>query len=179
MPYFHFRCVARATFDRNLIHSADTCFLVMACVGYSRAQLKTLSSLLKLPIASVSHISVLKDSSLSCAPFLIRREERPASTVLICLSQTPPMWLAAGTFILNLIQSQCDFKSWSLMQYSSISSRASLNSRQAPTKLVPTKLPGPLWLRKRLNAFMKESVSKDVAVSRCIAREDMQVKRIP
>ena len=46
-PYFHFRCVARATFDRNLIHSADACFLVMACVGYSRAQLKTLSSLLK------------------------------------------------------------------------------------------------------------------------------------
>ena len=46
-PYFHFRCVARATFDRNLIHSADSCFLVMACVGYSRAQLKTLSSLLK------------------------------------------------------------------------------------------------------------------------------------
>ena len=48
--YFHFRCAARATFDRNLIHSADACFLVMAClacVGYSRAQLKTLSSLLK------------------------------------------------------------------------------------------------------------------------------------
>ena len=32
-PYFHFRCVARATFDRNLIHSADACFLVMVCVG--------------------------------------------------------------------------------------------------------------------------------------------------
>ena len=47
MPYFHFRCVARATFDRNLIHSADACFLVMACVGYSRAQLRTLSSLLE------------------------------------------------------------------------------------------------------------------------------------
>ena len=46
-PYFHFRCVARASFDRNLIHSADACFLVMACVGYSRAHLKTLSSLLK------------------------------------------------------------------------------------------------------------------------------------
>ena len=46
-PYFHFRCVARATFDRNLIHCADACLLVMACVGYSRAQLKTLSSLLK------------------------------------------------------------------------------------------------------------------------------------
>ena len=34
------------TFDRNLIHSADACFLVMACVVYLRAQLKTLSSLL-------------------------------------------------------------------------------------------------------------------------------------
>ena len=34
-PYFHFRCVARATFDGNLIHSADAWFLVMACVGYS------------------------------------------------------------------------------------------------------------------------------------------------
>ena len=45
-PYFHFR--SHATFDRNLIHSADACFLVMACVGYSRAQLKTLSGLLKL-----------------------------------------------------------------------------------------------------------------------------------
>ena len=28
-PYFHFRCVVRATFDKNLIHSADACFLVM------------------------------------------------------------------------------------------------------------------------------------------------------
>ena len=27
-PYFHFRCVARATFDRNLIHSADACRLL-------------------------------------------------------------------------------------------------------------------------------------------------------
>jgi len=30
-----------------LIHSADACFLVMACVGYLRAQLKTLLTLLK------------------------------------------------------------------------------------------------------------------------------------
>ena len=32
-PYFHFRCVAHA----NLIHSADVCSLVMACVGYTCA----------------------------------------------------------------------------------------------------------------------------------------------
>ena len=31
-PYFYFRCVARATIDRNSILSADTCFLVMACI---------------------------------------------------------------------------------------------------------------------------------------------------
>ena len=42
-----FRCVPRATFDRNLNHSADACFLVMACVAYSCMKLKTLSSLLK------------------------------------------------------------------------------------------------------------------------------------
>ena len=40
-------CVACATFDRNLIHSADACFLVMACVDYSRVEPKTFSSLLK------------------------------------------------------------------------------------------------------------------------------------
>ena len=46
MPYFHFRCVAHATIDRTLIHSADACFSVMVCGCYSRAQLKTLSNLL-------------------------------------------------------------------------------------------------------------------------------------
>ena len=40
------------TFDRNLIHSADACFLVMACVGYSCMQLKTLSSLLKFVLCA-------------------------------------------------------------------------------------------------------------------------------
>ena len=46
-PYFHFRCVARATSDKKLIHSADACFLVMTCLDYSCAQLKTLWNLLK------------------------------------------------------------------------------------------------------------------------------------
>ena len=35
---FLFRCVARATFDRNLIHSADACFLVMVFVLHARAR---------------------------------------------------------------------------------------------------------------------------------------------
>ena len=36
--YFHFRCVAHATFDRNLVHSADACFFLMSCVGHARAR---------------------------------------------------------------------------------------------------------------------------------------------
>ena len=58
-PYFHFWCVARATFDRNLIHSADACFLVKVCVGYARAQLKTLSSLLKLTLSNNNIIIIV------------------------------------------------------------------------------------------------------------------------
>ena len=59
-PYFHFRCVARATFDKNLNHSADACFLVMACVAYSRVKLKTLSSLLKQPQISFDFTLTIK-----------------------------------------------------------------------------------------------------------------------
>ena len=71
--YFHFRCVARATFDRNLIHSADACFLVMACVGYSRAQLKTHSSLFSAERARVSH----KRNSKSCSRQLTIKNGSP------------------------------------------------------------------------------------------------------
>ena len=45
-PNIYVRCVAHAFFDRHLIQSADAWFLVMACVGCSRAHLKTLSSLI-------------------------------------------------------------------------------------------------------------------------------------
>ena len=59
LSYFHFQCAACATFDRSLIHSADLCFLIMACVGYSRAQLKTFSSLLKTNKILVLVISII------------------------------------------------------------------------------------------------------------------------
>ena len=36
-PYFHFRCVARATLDRNLIHSADACLSYGLCRLLARA----------------------------------------------------------------------------------------------------------------------------------------------
>ena len=54
---FPFRAILRRIFTSGVlhalllieiwVHSADACFLVMACLGYSRAQLRTLSSLLK------------------------------------------------------------------------------------------------------------------------------------
>ena len=64
-PYFHIRCVARATFDRNLNHSADAYFLVMACVGYSRVKLKTLSSLLKKHVRKGGGVAQLVSARLS------------------------------------------------------------------------------------------------------------------
>ena len=45
-PYFLFRCVARDTFDRNLIHSADANFYCV-CRLRAHTQLKTLSRFLK------------------------------------------------------------------------------------------------------------------------------------
>ena len=45
--HFNFRCRARATFDKNLTNFAHAYILVMAWMGYARARLKTLSSLLK------------------------------------------------------------------------------------------------------------------------------------
>ena len=45
--HFNFGCCARATFDKNLTNFAHAYILVMAWMGYARARLKTLSSLLK------------------------------------------------------------------------------------------------------------------------------------
>ena len=53
---FPFRAISRRIFTSGLLHallliklnhSADACFLAMACVAYSRVKLKTLSSILK------------------------------------------------------------------------------------------------------------------------------------
>ena len=80
-PYFHFRCVARATFDRHLNHWADACFLVMACVAYSRVKLKTLSSLLKVAPYSFLTARELVSKSRDGASFKkSSRKSRATST---------------------------------------------------------------------------------------------------
>ena len=81
-------------------------------------------------IASASHMNVLSVSSLSCVPFFSRIADKIFRTVLICRSQTPPMWQADGT--LNRISTQSQFSFsisictwfWSI---SEIASRSSLS----------------------------------------------------
>ena len=59
-----------------------------------------------LTITFASHIKVLRDSPFNCEPLLWRSALRTLRTKWICRSQTTPIWLAEGIFILNINQSQ-------------------------------------------------------------------------
>lgn len=79
---------------------------------------------------STSRIKVCKDSSSKRLACSLRRVARTLRTVLMCLSQTPPMWLAAGG--LNL-QSICCRRSFSVISSWFISLIATRSSLSAPT----------------------------------------------
>ena len=80
-------------------------------------------------IASVSVINVCRDSSSKLCSYVYSRELKLA---LIWQSQIPPMWLAAGWFLLQVIQSH----PWSWKKFSwSISWSAFNSSCPAATKL--------------------------------------------
>ena len=83
---------------------------------------------LLLMIASASHMNVLKDSSSSWFLLFSSNTDSTLRTLLIWRSQTPPMWLAEGTFILKLNQSQLFWKSSLPILSWSSSPRASLSS---------------------------------------------------
>ena len=76
---------------------------------------------------------------------------------LICLSQTPPMWLADAGF---LIQSMLALRRSALIFWSSIYSIGLLSSISAPIEFVALSqrisLTGPLQQMNRLSACMKE-----------------------
>ena len=59
----------------------------------------------ELRISSVSATSISRDSSSRDFPCVERRDESIARADLICLSQMPPMWLAAGGFLIHLNKS--------------------------------------------------------------------------
>ena len=124
-------------------------------------------------IASTLHSRVRNDSSS-------RRLERTFRMVRICLSHTPPMWLAMGGL---KIQSVPSLSSLSWIWSWSISCMAWLSSLCAPMKFVPLShlisLTGPQRAMKRRSAWIKETVSSEHAVSMCTALLTRQVKRDP
>ena len=61
---------------------------------------------LLLTIASASHMRVRSNSSSNCWPELCKSAHKTARTERICLSQTPPLWLTEGGFILNLVKKE-------------------------------------------------------------------------
>lgn len=136
-----------------------------------------------LTIASGSHIKVLRDSSSNCLPLSCNKDERTLRRDLIWRSQTLPMWLAAGTFILKENQSHFSSSRVVFIFSWSISANAWVSSLRAPTKFVPWSLlscrMGPRRLMSLLKALMKESVSSELAISRYIALDAKQVKRTP
>ena len=60
---------------------------------------------LELTIPSTSTNNVFSDSSSKLTPCVFMRDESMFLTDWICLSHTPPMWLANGGFLFHWIQS--------------------------------------------------------------------------
>ena len=146
----------------------------------SRGSEDTVVKGLELTIASISHMSVWNDSWSSLSPNSRDNEDITFLTVLICLSQTPPIWLAAGGL---KVQVMARFFKSSLIWLWSISAMAVRSLRSAPTKLVPLShlmsWTDPRLAINRRNACMKLSVSRDLAVSRWMDLLARQVKITP
>jgi len=127
----------------------------------SIVNLSVVSGLL-LTIASASYMKVRSNSSSNCWPELCKSAHKIAWTERICLSQTPPLWLADGGFVLNLHQSQPQSRRKLWILALSISATAFSNSDLVPTKLVPRSerisLVGPWQLRNHHRALRNESV---------------------
>ena len=135
---------------------------------------------LLLIVDSASQRNVLSDSSSRRLPCSLIRPLLTFLIDLICLSHTPPKLLVDAGF---LIQSILALRSSALTFWSSISSIAFLSSASAPIKFVPLSqrisLTGPLLQMNRLNAWIKESVSKESATSMCTALLAKQVNNAP
>ena len=82
---------------------------------------------LELKITSTSTSNVLSDSSSKLATFVFMRDESMFLADWICLSHTPPMWLANGGFLFHWIQSAlfCNMNSRSFFWFTSFQHLAS------------------------------------------------------
>ena len=142
-------------------------------------RLSTVNGLLFMMLA-VSVNSVRRQSSSSCVLVLYSTDVKILRAVRICISHTPPIWLAFGGLNLN---SQLCFRRCFWISTSLISLRAWVSSFEAPTKFVPLserrRCTFPLMPMKRLKAFIKPSVARVVATSIWTALDAMQVNMTP
>ena len=105
-------------------------------------------------------------------------------TVLICLSHTPPRWLAWGVLNTNSqTNSHWFFSKYSVIRQVLILFSSALSSLSAPTKLVPRShlicLTVPLNATKLHSAFISESVEKSSNISMWTTLEQKHVKSNP
>ena len=88
-------------------------------------------------IPSTSVISVRRASLSRLFPWVFNIDARIGYAERICVSQTPPMWLANGGFLCHFIQSlpMPSMNYWILSSF--ISEYAFFSSLSAPMKLLP------------------------------------------
>ena len=134
-------------------------------------------------VASTSISKVRNNSSFRLVPMVFNKEVKIVLALLICLSHTPPKLMAEGGFRFHSIHSSPLSLMKSLIFCWSISVKASLNSEEVPTKLLPLSdlrslmFPlRPINLRKRK---MNESVFSEATVSMWMALLDKYMDEAP
>ena len=94
-------------------------------------------------MTSTSTSSVCNDSSSKIFPCVLTKPFIIPLALLVCLFQTPPMWLVIGRFLIQVSQSDsCICKFWFILLWF-MYSKIFHNSLTAPTKLLP--LPDLIW----------------------------------
>ena len=121
------------------------------------------------------------EANVNCRePCSCSRTVSTLRVVRICRSYMPPMWLPLIGLKIQSVPSWCNLL---LICSLSISLTACCNSVLAPTKFVPLSVRiswiGPWRAINRLRAWIKESVSRELAVSICTALLSKHVKRHP
>ena len=92
---------------------------------------------LEFTIASTSTSSVWVDSLYKFFPCVLTKAFRIPLAVLICLSQTPPMWLVVRGLFIQIIQSHPCICKYLLILLWFMSWKDFQNSLTAPMKLLP------------------------------------------
>ena len=138
---------------------------------------------LEFTIASTSTSSVWVDSLYKIFPYVLNKAFRIPLTVLICLSQTPPLRLAVGGLFIQIIQSAPCIYKYLLILLWFMSWKDFRNSLTAPMKLIPLSelicQMLPLFPINLGTVSKKRSVSREWATSKGIARLQRHVNMIP